>query len=127
MVIEPLELLDTALSGAVLRRDGSGVGGLIDGVEPGSLAEEAGIRAGMRLSQLRFVQGSPVAGDDQRVVAVELGREYVGGGGIDQGRQLGALSGMDLCQVLIVITMLQVIEPATEQTLAQYRRVRKPE
>ncbi len=49
MVIEPLELPDTALSGAVLRRDGNGVGGLIDGVEPGSLAEEAGIRAGMRL------------------------------------------------------------------------------
>ncbi|HZQ36179.1 MAG TPA: PDZ domain-containing protein, partial [Dehalococcoidia bacterium] len=28
---------------------GGGVGGLIDAVEPGSLAEEAGIRAGMRL------------------------------------------------------------------------------
>ncbi|HEY7294117.1 MAG TPA: DUF512 domain-containing protein [Dehalococcoidia bacterium] len=49
MAIEPLELLNAAPSGGPFSRDNGGVGGLIDAVEQGSLAEEAGIRAGMRL------------------------------------------------------------------------------
>ncbi|HLZ73114.1 MAG TPA: DUF512 domain-containing protein [Dehalococcoidia bacterium] len=51
MAGERLQLLevDAAPVSAPRAHQGSGVGGLIDAVEPGSLAEEAGVRAGMRL------------------------------------------------------------------------------